>query len=119
MKGPIFRLAGFGWENFRNTWISLLTVGDADLSRTLDALWHRTKPAENAAEETARVAAHLRVHYHQVGLVNDVLDYELALHRCARQPHGNTGSRSATTPSKSSANSARAVCPTASHRTRT
>jgi uncharacterized protein (UPF0276 family) len=63
-----------------------LTVGEADLSRALDALWERTTPAENAAEESARVAAHLRAHYHQVGLLNDVLDYELALHRCARRP---------------------------------
>lgn len=64
-----------------------LTVGEADLSRTLDALWQHTTPAENAARETARVAAHLRAHYHHVGLVNDVLDYELALHHCARKPH--------------------------------
>ena len=63
-----------------------LTVGEADLLAQLDALWARSAPEENAAAETARVAALLRDRYRAVDFLSDVLDYELALRHCVWEP---------------------------------
>lgn len=64
----------------------LLTFGEAEVLKVLDDIWTRTPPAESSAQEMEQLAPHLRTAWSEVPFFTDVLDYELALHRCALRP---------------------------------
>lgn len=64
----------------------ILTFGEAEILKVLDDVWTRTPPAETSAQEMEKLAPHLRTAWGEVPFFTDVLNYELALHRCALRP---------------------------------
>jgi uncharacterized protein (UPF0276 family) len=61
----------------------VLTLGEAELLRVLGDLWQRMPPAPTSWQEIQQLVPHLRLHWGDVPCFAEVLDYELALHRCA------------------------------------
>jgi uncharacterized protein len=64
----------------------LLTLGEVGTLDLLRGFWASEPPAETTAEEMAGLAEHLRGAGPTIDYLDVVLDYELALHRCALRP---------------------------------
>jgi uncharacterized protein len=67
----------------------LLTLGEAATLDLLQECWAVAPPGETSVEEAAAVAAHLRSSAKHVEFLDDVLTYELDLHRWAADPDGD------------------------------
>jgi uncharacterized protein (UPF0276 family) len=64
----------------------LLTFGEAGTVELLQGFWDSVPPAETTADEMVRLAEHLRGSATLIDCLDAVLDYELAVHRCALNP---------------------------------